>query len=195
MADNLSLPQGLAMKCAVSRRPKALYRIQYNGYTETGKPKNPVFLSILDKPPMWAQKRILGVIYPHYLTWAFLFVMLMLALTDAISHRRGGTKMNFKSAIVSVGLLGTFVGIWWGLYNFESSNITGSVPALLDGLKLSFVTSITGIGLSVLLSIVQTIGERQNTRHLSDLSTDINRLADILEKLKGKTPPDKPPRQ
>ena len=44
---------------------------KYNGYTETGKPKNPVFLSILDKPPMWAQKRILGVIYPHYLTWAF----------------------------------------------------------------------------------------------------------------------------
>ena len=182
------IASGFSDEMRVSRRPKA-----FISHTNTTAIRKPASRKIRCFYPSWTNadvgaKTHFGRYISALLNLAFLFVMLMLALTDAISHRRGGTKMNFKSAIVSVGLLGTFVGIWWGLYNFESSNITRSVPALLDGLKLSFVTSITGIGLSVLLSIVQTIGERQNTRHLSDLSTDINRLADILEKLKGKNP-------
>ena len=98
--------------------------------------------------------------------------------------------MNFKSAIVSVGLLGTFVGIGGGCITLNHPISPAAYRRFWTASNFPFVTSITGIGLSVLLSIVQTIGERQNTRHLSDLSTDINRLADILEKLKGKTPPD-----
>lgn len=52
----------------------------------------------------------------------------------------------------SLGILGTFVGLVWGLKNFEPSNyeaMTTSVSALVDGIKVAFLTSIYGISLSV----------------------------------------------
>lgn len=143
---------------------------RYKDYTSTGKPKRPVFLRVL--PP--AHKKIGGIIGTHLLTWIFILMMIMLAALDAyshaVAHRRRinntntatnnnttARRWNFKSAIVSIGLLGTFVGIWWGLYNFDASQIRSSVPILLDGLKFSFITSIFGIALSTALSIAQTL--------------------------------------
>lgn len=135
---------------------------RYKGYTATGKPKRPVFLRLL--PP--AHKKIGGVVGTQLLSWLFISLMLLLAALDAYSHarrrRRDGARWNFKSAIVSMGLLGTFVGIWWGLYNFDATQIRSSVPVLLDGLKFSFITSIFGIALSTGLSIVQTLLGQQN---------------------------------
>ncbi|MBS4067736.1 hypothetical protein [Sulfurimonas sp. RIFOXYB12_FULL_35_9] len=60
---------------------------------------------------------------------------------------------NFKNEIVSLGILGTFVGIAMGLYHFDVTNIKESMPQLLGGLKTAFVTSGIGISFSILLSI------------------------------------------
>lgn len=133
--------------------PGANIEYKYKGLTETGKPKNPVFL----RPLAATEKKIGGWLTTQHLIWFFILLMLTLATLDATTHRRGGRQWNFKSAIVSTGLLGTFIGIWWGLYNFDTADIAAGVPALLDGLKLSFVTSIVGITLSTLLSVAQTI--------------------------------------
>ncbi len=65
------------------------------------------------------------------------------------------THKDYKSTIVSTGVLGTFIGIFISLLGFDSNNISESVPGLLDGLKTAFVTSIGGMLLSVLLSILQ----------------------------------------
>lgn len=137
----------------------AIVQYKYKGLTETGKPANPVFLAAAPPPA----KKIGGWLTTRAVMWVFLFLMFVLAALDAITHRRGGRRWNFKSAIVSTGLLGTFVGIWWGLYNFNTDDIAAGVPLLLDGLKLSFITSIAGIALSTALSIFQTVtgGEKQ----------------------------------
>lgn len=60
---------------------------------------------------------------------------------------------SFKNEIVSLGILGTFVGIAMGLYHFDVTNIKESMPQLLEGLKTAFVTSGIGIFFSILLSI------------------------------------------
>jgi methyl-accepting chemotaxis protein len=60
---------------------------------------------------------------------------------------------SFKNEIVSLGILGTFVGIAIGLYHFDVTNIKESMPQLLEGLKTAFVTSGMGIFFSILLSI------------------------------------------
>jgi DNA anti-recombination protein RmuC len=44
-----------------------------------------------------------------------------------------------------LGILGCFVGIAVGLFNFDTTDIQKSVPGLLDGIKTSFWASITGI--------------------------------------------------
>ena len=55
----------------------------------------------------------------------------------------------------SLGVLGTFVGLVWGLKNFEPSNyeaMTTSVASLVDGIKVAFLTSIYGIAMSIVYS-------------------------------------------
>jgi hypothetical protein len=57
--------------------------------------------------------------------------------------------------LTSLGILGTFVGLVWGLKNFEPSNyeaMTTSVASLVEGIKVAFLTSIYGISLSIVYS-------------------------------------------
>ena len=44
-----------------------------------------------------------------------------------------------------LGILGCFIGIAVGLFNFDATDIQKSVPGLLDGIKTSFWASIAGI--------------------------------------------------
>ncbi|MCI7814591.1 MAG: MotA/TolQ/ExbB proton channel family protein [Lachnospiraceae bacterium] len=57
--------------------------------------------------------------------------------------------------LTSMGILGTFIGLVWGLRNFEPSNyeaMTTSVVSLVDGIKVAFLTSIYGLALSLVYS-------------------------------------------
>jgi archaellum component FlaC len=58
------------------------------------------------------------------------------------------------SLAVSLGILGTFVGIYIGLLEFDVSDISGSIPKLLAGLKTAFATSIAGLVASIMLKFV-----------------------------------------
>jgi hypothetical protein len=54
-------------------------------------------------------------------------------------------KYILPTILSTLGILGTFIGIAIGLYVFDVNNIDTSVPKLLEGLKLAFVSSIAGI--------------------------------------------------
>ena len=55
-------------------------------------------------------------------------------------------QVNAIASIVTViGVLGTFTGITYALFEFDTNDIKASVPQLLNGLKFAFVTSILGI--------------------------------------------------
>ena len=56
------------------------------------------------------------------------------------------------NVFITLGVLGTFLGIFLGLQDFDVDNITESIPTLLEGLKTAFLTSIFGISLSFLFS-------------------------------------------
>lgn len=84
----------------------------------------------------------------------FTVVMLLLAWADWRSFGTDNHK-DFKSIIMSTGVLGTFVGIFVGLIGFDATKVTDSIPLLLDGLKVAFYTSIVGMGVAITLSIVQ----------------------------------------
>jgi biopolymer transport protein ExbB/TolQ len=62
-------------------------------------------------------------------------------------------KRNYKNEMVSLGVLGTFLGIAIGLYHFDVTNIKESMPLLLEGLKTAFITSGVGIFFSIFASI------------------------------------------
>ena len=57
--------------------------------------------------------------------------------------------------LTSLGILGTFMGLVWGLKGFNPVSyeaMAGSITSLIDGIKVAFVTSIYGIALSVAYS-------------------------------------------
>ncbi len=57
--------------------------------------------------------------------------------------------------LTSLGILGTFVGLVWGLRGFDPvsyESMASSVSSLVDGIKVAFITSIYGITLSMAFS-------------------------------------------
>lgn len=74
------------------------------------------------------------------------------------------TKKDLKSQIVSVGVLGTFVGIFIGLQGFNPQDIVNSVNEILAGLKTAFFTSIVGMGVATTLSIAQELRSQPESK-------------------------------
>lgn len=55
--------------------------------------------------------------------------------------------------LTSLGILGTFCGIYVALVGFDSNAIDDSLPPLLDGMKIAFGTSIVGLLTAIVLRI------------------------------------------
>lgn len=79
----------------------------------------------------------------------FVVIIFVLAFLDI------KTGKDLKSQIVSVGVLGTFVGIFIGLQSFNPDDIINSVNGILVGLKTAFFTSIVGMSMSTILSLYE----------------------------------------
>jgi len=87
----------------------------------------------------------------------FVVIILLLGFID---HK---TKKDLKSQIISIGVLGTFVGIFIGLQGFNPQDIINSVNNILVGLKTAFFTSIVGMSVATSLSIFQKLkGDHEN---------------------------------
>ena len=52
---------------------------------------------------------------------------------------------SIPNVFTTLGVLGTFLGIYYGLEAFDTNDIDGSISELLEGLKTAFITSIVGI--------------------------------------------------
>lgn len=68
---------------------------------------------------------------------------------------------KIPSILVSMGILGTFFGIFIGLMRFDTdiNQIQISIEQLLNGLKTAFLTSIAGVILSLILKMKNTYFE------------------------------------
>lgn len=95
------------------------------------------------------------------LPWYLLIIWLIYALLALIIPDRIKKITNYyliesiPSIFVTIGLLGTFLGIAYGLINFNTdpSEIKNSISDLLEGLKTAFYTSIFGIIASLAFKI------------------------------------------
>ena len=98
-----------------------------------------------------------------------------------IRHR----QVNALASIVTViGVLGTFLGIAIGLYQFDTQNIEESVPKLLEGLKIAFITSILGIIGSITLKW-STLNNRKSQAASEETYTGatVDDLAELLQNI------------
>lgn len=96
------------------------------------------------------------------ITRFFAYLMCVIFFVGLLA--RLNTRSYFQSIaaiapniLTTLGILGTFLGIAIGLVNFNVNNIDGSVPELLAGLKIAFLTSILGISSSLLLKVLHLV--------------------------------------
>lgn len=86
--------------------------------------------------------------------YIFYVIMFIVAILSKYHYKKRELYVNLLAAI---GMVGTFLGICIALQNFDSANITNSVPELLKGMKTAFYTSLVGTGSSVILKIIYGI--------------------------------------
>lgn len=60
------------------------------------------------------------------------------------AHKEPKKAEKLAQTAVIIGILGTFVGVFIGLMNFDTSSIDTSIEDFLKGLKTAFITSILG---------------------------------------------------
>ena len=78
---------------------------------------------------------------------------------DRLIHKR--MLDMIPDILTSLGILGTFMGLVWGLRSFQPSNyeaMTSSVTSLVDGIKVAFLTSIYGLVHSLVFSYSMRTG-------------------------------------
>ena len=60
------------------------------------------------------------------------------------------------TVLPSIGILGTFVGVFIALLNFDANNMEGSMTLIIGGLKVAFVTSIFGLLTGIVVKLAQS---------------------------------------
>ncbi|MEE1882869.1 hypothetical protein V0R55_22160 [Pseudomonas soli] len=97
---------------------------------------------------------VLTTVSASSVTEIFIWLMLgivFMAVRQGKSGRQGLFLEHAPAVLVSLGILGTFVGIVIGLLDFDAHDIKGSIEGLLDGLRTAFITSLVGMTLSIVL--------------------------------------------
>lgn len=132
------------------------------------------------------QYDLFGVILGDPLMLGFALVMLFLFAVDLISYWFGKRHLDCKSILTSLGILGTFVGIFQGLIGFNVEDISGSVPKLLEGLRFAFLLSIFGLFLAVFLHVIQTLWQILfNAQEIDSNLIESNKVQDCLKQILG----------
>lgn len=88
------------------------------------------------------------------------FILSVVSLLPVIGRPFGPFSRYGSGLMTTIGVLGTFTGIFIGLLDFDVSNIDSSVPLLLEGLKIAFVTSIVGMAGAIVFRLLQTIAPK-----------------------------------
>lgn len=131
------------------------------------------------------------------ITWILIGSMLVLI---AYFHGPSFSLQTVRTApsiLTSFGIFGTFLGIAFGLMQFDSADIEASVPVMIDGLGVAVWSSVTGIlgALSIRLraalqSIRQSGQETTAQATVTDLNNAIVTLNENLGQLRQESRAD-----
>lgn len=87
-----------------------------------------------------------------------LIIIFVLSIFWKRSEKHSAFTNYTPTLLTSVGILGTFAGIIIGLMDFNTNDIDGSIGFLLEGLKTAFITSLSGMFLSIVYKAIVTSG-------------------------------------
>lgn len=121
------------------------------------------------------------------LSWPFTLAIIILMVWDLSSHylKEGENHRQFASLMTGLGILGTFFGVVVGLQDFDPNNVGASIGPLLEGLKVSFATSVAGIFAAVTTEILERAVPSKRAKVGDPVADSINshmlNLSDLIE--------------
>lgn len=131
------------------------------------------------------------------ITWTLIIAMLVLIVWFHGPSYSAQTVKSAPSILTSFGIFGTFLGIAFGLMQFDSADIEASVPVMIDGLGVAVWSSVTGIlgALSIRLrfalqSILQGDKQASTQTTVADLNNSIVALNENLDLLRQESRAD-----
>jgi len=106
----------------------------------------------------------------------FQYIIIGLIFSIQLNIFKKGLQKNSNDSsgeLIKIGVFGTFLGIVIGLFVFNPNNITDSIPEFLGGMKIAFLTSVTGMFFSLVLDkkISKTVN---NNAGIGDLILAVN---------------------
>ena len=122
--------------------------------------------------------------------YALLIIWCLFSIYYLIKARRTPDKINpyifetIPQVFPTIGILGTFLGIAYGLFYFDTKNMTESIPVLLDGLKTAFIASIFGIIGLLIFQKLTAIVQRSNEKDKTITSDEVEALNLLIDETK-----------
>lgn len=123
--------------------------------------------------------------FAQFSLWTLILisVVLGLGLFFHLFRYSSRTAEIAPSILTSIGIFGTFLGVALGLWEFDTTDIQGSVPKLMDGLKTAFWSSIAGLFAALTLKIrtaIEQARRRDATQNraatVDDLDTSLRAI-------------------
>jgi hypothetical protein len=111
--------------------------------------------------------------------WEILFSLLI--ITSPFILRKRFSKNQLGGIALTAGITGTFFGIFMGLINFNTADLEGSIPELLDGLKTAFITSLAGLFANLIVKIYPEIYLIKEPVESDDVGEEIIKTLKSLE--------------
>lgn len=122
-------------------------------------------------------------------TWIIVGVVAVLTYLWSAGRRDSNFRANAPAVMTSVGILGTFLGIFLALIplDFSTGQMNDSIEALLAGMQLAFVTSLLGLGFSIGFRLFEKWSPPKSSRPPTDPAQDalLGRLDAIARAIGG----------
>lgn len=115
----------------------------------------------------------------------FLATIVMVGL---LAHRRftTATVNQVPTILTMLGILGTFAGVTYGLLSFDTTNIQGSMPFLISGIRTAFIASVAGVFCAITIKVryrlfgAESIEGAQDGATIDDLVTQLRAVQQAL---------------
>jgi len=85
------------------------------------------------------------------------YSLAFLILVSPLFLKRKFGKSHIAGLTITIGIMGTFAGVFIGLLGFDTLDIEASVPKLIKGLQTAFATSLAGLLANLILRIAPKI--------------------------------------
>lgn len=108
-------------------------------------------------------------------------VISVLILISPYLFRNRLSKSQLGGFALAAGITGTFFGIFIGLLEFDTNDIEGSVPLLLDGLKTAFITSLAGLFANLIVKVYPKIYFIKDPVESDDVGEEIIKALQSME--------------